>query len=337
MDTMDTGHFVVSLSNDPARSRSPWKLEMRRSFAGKKIRRFFSTEGEAWAAGDEMVRKVREAGVDSLRERAGMSMRSATEAWEARHRGKSKSHREKAAKIAGELRGAFALVAVSPGELARWFGDVPGSPTTRAVVFRYVRGFFRWAHRMGYVARDPVLALDAPVATPRRNILDPEQMRALLEADQPDWLRWVNALGGFAGLRTEEIFRLRWEDVDPKAGEIFVSREVSVVKGRESIAERIVDFTPPLTRRAKKMPRKGPVCPIYRRGLDSARRALVASLGWVKWPENALRHSFATYHLADCKNPSATAHQMGHSSVVMVRRVYAVPARRADAAEWWAI
>lgn len=335
---MDNKHFSVSWYS--ARPRTPWKVEVKASFAGRKVRRFFESEGEAWSEGAKLVEAIRERGLSGLDDPGpgGMSMQAATEAWEKRFVGKSKSHREKAAKVAGDLREAFATVAVAPADLDRWFARVPGTENTRAVVWRYVRGFFRWARRMEFLERDPGGVLDAPVTSPRRNILMAAQMRDLLAAEMPEWLRWAIVFGGFAGLRTEEIFRLQWEDIDPVAGEIFISADVSVRKTEDSIAERIVDFTEPITRRAAGMQGKaGPVVPVYRRKLDSERRAVAAALGWPKWPENALRHSFATYHLARCKDPGKTAHQMGHSSPAMVRRVYAVPARRAHAEEWWSL
>jgi hypothetical protein len=37
------------------------------------------------------------------------------------------------------------------------------------------------------------------------------------------------------------------------------------------------------------------------------------------------------------KNAGKTAYQMGHTNPAMVQRVYAVPARKADGAAWWAI
>jgi len=48
--------------------------------------------------------------------------------------------------------------------------------------------------------------------------------------------------------------------------------------------------------------------------------------GTHSWPANALRHSFATYHLGQCGNPGTTAFQMGHTNPAMVQRAHAVPA-----------
>jgi integrase len=56
-----------------------------------------------------------------------------------------------------------------------------------------------------------------------------------------------------------------------------------------------------------------------------------------EWPDNSLRHSFATYHLGRAKNAGLTAYQMGHTSSAMVQRVYSVPAAMADWQAWWNI
>lgn len=97
------------------------------------------------------------------------------------------------------LEKKFPLVSVSPGELDGWFMSLPGTETTRAMFFRYTRMFFRWAHRMEYVARDPSAALDAPKAAVGRNILTVEQMRAVLSVEMDGWLFACILLGAFAG------------------------------------------------------------------------------------------------------------------------------------------
>ncbi len=61
---MDNSPFIVT--SYPARPRSPWKLEIRSKFAGKKIRRFFQTELAAWEAGERLTGQIREKGRQSL-------------------------------------------------------------------------------------------------------------------------------------------------------------------------------------------------------------------------------------------------------------------------------
>lgn len=331
---MDTRQFLISPY--PSRPSAPWKVEIRASFAGRKIRRFCETEAEAWSVAEELVEKIRAKGVESLRdESATMTMRAACVAFKARHAKKSKSHSDKVNQICDMLEKKFPTVAVSPAELDRWFSGLPGTETTRAMFFRYARMFFRWSNRMGYIQRDPSAALDAPKAAVGRNILTVDQMRAVLSVKMDNWLLACILLGGFAGLRTEELLRMDWEDIDLKAEEIHI--RPGVMKDSGGFFERIVDFTEPLSRRKDALTGKGKLVPVTSRLFHYARGAVAGALEWPTWPDNCLRHSFATYHLARSLDPGKTAYQMGHSSPAMVRRVYAVPARRADGAAWWTI
>jgi integrase len=330
-------HFVVSPY--PSRPATPWRVNVRESFAGQRIRRFCSTEAEAWAVGAELVRKIRAGGVDSAtsNEDGGLTVARAGGMFLERVQGKSKSHREKAEKFVHRLGESFGLMSgVTAAGLERWVRNMGESPTSQATAFRYSRMFFRWAHSRDMIERDPMRGVDCPQGRPRRKILSVDEMDAFLSVPMPGWLLASIVLGGFAGLRTEEMLRMRWEDVRVDAGEIDVLP--GVMKDSGGFCERIVNFTEPIQRRAGLFSgKKGMLVPKYRRLFHDARRGLARSLGWPGWPENSLRHSFATYHLAKCGNPALTAYQMGHTSSAMVQRVYAVPARRADAAAWWGL
>jgi integrase len=99
--------------------------------------------------------------------------------------------------------------------------------------------------------------------------------------------------------------------------------------------QRIVDFTEPLRRRRSWLAKqKGKIIPVASETLHTHRRRACAPV-LTEWPDNCLRHSYATYHLGRCKNPGLTAYQMGHTSSAMVSRVYAVPAALADWRAWW--
>jgi integrase len=157
-----------------------------------------------------------------------------------------------------------------------------------------------------------------------------------------DALRAWFLLGAFAGLRSIEVHRMRWEDVDPKSGQIEVRREVS--KQSSGLPERIVDFTEPLARRKEFFKGKSGLIVVAKSlRLYREREALIERLNeaglvpWAKLPENALRHSYATYHLGRCQDAGKTAHQLGHSSTALVLKTYAVPSRKADWRAWWRI
>ena len=64
---------------------------------------------------------------------------------------------------------------------------------------------------------------------------------------------------------------------------------------------------------------------------DRERAALLA-----KWPQNALRHSFGSYHLARFPDAAALALQMGNSPA-MIFKHYRELVKPADAAKYWEI
>jgi Phage integrase family len=71
----------------------------------------------------------------------------------------------------------------------------------------------------------------------------------------------------------------------------------------------------------------------YYRRLEAAR----IKAGISKWPSNALRHSYASYHLAYHQNAAALALQMGHTSQAMIFSNYREVVTRQDAERYWAI
>ena len=68
-----------------------------------------------------------------------------------------------------------------------------------------------------------------------------------------------------------------------------------------------------------------------------ARRKTRDAIGLKTWPANALRHSFASYHLAEFKNAAATATELGHTSPAMLYKHYRELVRPDAAAHWWQI
>ena len=267
-----------------------------------------------------------------------MSVAQALRMWSVEGEGKSKSHADKIAATVKELSSVLKgpVARVEPLTVDRWLKTLGGSETSRAMWFRYARMFFRWCCRMRFIDRSPLDGLRPPRATPGRNILTPDQMKMLLQAPMSDDVMALVLLGGFAGLRTVEVARMSWEDIDTKTKQIHVRPEVS--KQHDGMLQRIVDMTEPLVKRRKFFDgKKGRIVTGSMEALYERRRKVALALGWEGWPDNALRHSFATYHLGRCGNPGLTAYQMGHTSPAMVQRVYAVPAVRADWKAFWRI
>lgn len=341
---MKPRYFVGAYASRPG----IWKLEIPASVAGIRIKRFFKSEAEAWSAGPGLLEELQTTGTQGVREKAqgGLSMRSAVRDYIATKAKCSQEHRDKIERVCGALLEEFdgPLASVTPLKAGKWFDTVEGSPTTRAGWHRYASGFFAWCVDMELIDRNPLKKIKPPKAEAKRSLVTPAEMMTILGEEMSNELRAWFLLGGFAGLRSIEVRRMRWEDVDAARGEIEVRREVS--KQSSGLPERIVDFTEPLTNRAAFFAddkKKGLILPPHSLRIYQERQKLIArlheekKLPWSKFPENALRHSFATYHLGRCQDAGKTAHQLGHSTTAMVKRVYAVPSRRADWKAWWAL
>src|SRR5262249_39796404 len=80
---------------------------------------------------------------------------------------------------------------------------------------------------------------------------------------------------------------------------------------------------------------KGSVTPQegFRQTFDNAR--IAAGISIDEWPDNALRHSFASYHLAHFKNAAATALELGHHDSRITFAHYRELVKPKEAARWW--
>src|SRR5439155_4739 len=71
--------------------------------------------------------------------------------------------------------------------------------------------------------------------------------------------------------------------------------------------------------------------PKYRELLDAARKAARIE----QWPHNALRHSFASYHLAQFKDAAVLSLELGHTNSNLVFQHYRQLVRPKQAETYW--
>ena len=321
---------------DATRTESPWICDFHAH--GKRLRRFFPSEELAWAEGAKLTAQVTEKGTASLSApEGGLTVAAAVRMFVNEAERRSASHSQKLDIFERAFPAAFKgrVADIEPAALRKWIKARSANGNTQAMYYRYAKLFFYYLTANRLLPHDPMVGVPAPKTKPGRNILQPRQMKALLALELPDHVRALLLLGGFAGLRTEEIERMTWENVNTKTGQIHVPP--GAMKDSGGYDQRIVDFTEPLKRRKAWLAKqKGKIIPVASETLHTHRRRACAPV-LKEWPDNCLRHSFATYHLARAKNAGLTAFQMGHTSAAMVQKVYAVPAALADWKAWWAI
>jgi len=193
---------------------------------------------------------------------------------------------------------------------------------------------FNFAVGRGYTSSNPA-EKTAKAREPRAKpgILSVEQASALLSCAAPEILPYI-AVGLFAGLRRAEIERLDWSEIDFESGHI----EVTAEKSKSKVANRFITMQPSL--REWLLPQrklKGNVTPQdrfeFRQLFEQARK----DAGIDEWPDNALRHSFASYHVAKFRDAKGLALEMGHTDSGMLFNHYRALVRPNEAERYWSI
>ena len=119
---------------------------------------------------------------------------------------------------------------------------------------------------------------------------------------------------------------MTWKMVDFKRKHIDLPAEITKDGDR-----RIVDMSDNLVEwlLACRKP-SGPLSPST--SVGSAGRS-AGQMGWKEWPDDILRHSYGSYHLAKHRNAALTAEQMGHKNARMLYAHYREVVKEASAIE----
>ena len=212
------------------------------------------------------------------------------------------------------------------------------SPSQRAKRRRYLNILFNDAVSQRWIKENPLLGIKAPrKVSAEKVIFSPQQVASLLWATQqiaPEMLPSL-VLKCFSGIRNEELFRISWGDV---GSSIIVQAGFSKTGRRRSIT-----IFPALKawlsvcKRGKKdelvfsarPERENRAAAWYQEMKPIAHTA-----GISPWPQNALRHLFGSYHLAEKKDEGLTSYEMGNSPSV-VRSNYVDAVTEEDCKEFW--
>lgn len=278
---------------------------------------------------------------------------------------KTVSHR--VGRLAEEF-GDKLVSAIDEGTFADWFnglrntrpdklGEKP-SITTRDNSKRTCRTFFAFCMARGWITSNPVPIVSRKKTKAHRvarnkapEIMMPGDVQKFLltveEIAAPILPFWL--LKFFAGVRDAEAARLDWSMVSLKKKIITIPAEAS-----KTGDERIVAILPMLAEwLAPYEMKSGPLAPTaskrryyYRKTLKHLRRPdkiegkqkRGAPPKSFKFPSNAARHSFATYHLYHFRNAGETSMQLGHKgNPSMLWEHYANPSAQEYASSFWEI
>lgn len=226
-----------------------------------------------------------------------------------------------------DLIGDKVFDTVSRADLKETLEALLPTEPARAATARACRALWRWGMRvdpaiagadmtigLDFRGRRPVPAKAVPKAP---KVLTIAQCQAIIDGIAEEY---VGAIGLmlFAGIRPEEVAGdhkewMRWEFISKKDKIVRVPEEIS--KTRKA---RVLEGLPPaLWRLIKPGAMADNICPFSARAAMKAAAKLAGFRTRTKrdappWPQDAMRHTFATYALAFTQDPGQVSLWLGH-------------------------
>ena len=209
---------------------------------------------------------------------------------------------------------------ISAEECKAYINQAFDTPWQRNKARLILSGVFSTACKRGWCAENPVRKVEPECVEEKRiRILSKEEIGRLMhtaETFEGGACLAATAIMLYAGVRPNEVERLRWSDVRLDDGVICIAPHHSKTGGA-----RHVTIFQPLARILKRIRRPGDerICPPNWRRL---RTRLHHVAGFANWQPDVLRHTFATHHLATFRNYAELQLEMGHRSAELLRTRY---------------
>jgi integrase len=225
------------------------------------------------------------------------------------------------------------IKSIEPRELENWLHSLGLSPQSLNNFRTVVSGLFEHAVKRDLLGRNPMRAVARVKAIDKAPaIFTPDQLEKLLQAAPSDLLPAL-AIQAFAGVRTAEILRMEWPEIDLVRGYVNVAATKAKTAKRRliPIASNLSNWLHPYSNRV------GRIWPRKISAYHIAIRELLPKAELKKWPANGLRHSFASYFLAEHQDASKLALEMGHTSARMIFDAYREVVTPEEAERYWLI
>lgn len=205
---------------------------------------------------------------------------------------------------------SLCLTDLTTAALDKWLGSLKLGAVSKNDIRRVLGTCGNWAEKQGYLLKgsNPFLGMmrykEEKTAVA---IFTPEQITSLLTAAD-DALRPYLAIGAFAGLRTAELQRLDWSEIDLDRGFITVAASKAKTRRRRlvPISDNLKLWLTPLRQAS------GPIC-LHVCAQHAAREKCVG----FAWAKNGLRHSYISYRLAVLHDTARVALEAGNSPQVI--------------------
>ena len=243
--------------------------------------------------------------------------------------------------------GARIAADITGEEISTWLSGLNVGSVTLANFRRVLVVAFNFAVEHGYAPSNPAAKSIKPaIVESEIGILTPGETAGLLAMTSQELVPLV-AIGFFAGIREAELLRLDWRDIDFDGGLI----EIKARKAKTA-SRRLIKIRPNLIKWLEPHRKlSGPVAPFAdratREGMMRNRRRfgfgtpgtetpaeIATGITLRPWPDNAARHSFASYALAKEQDLSGLALEMGNSPSIILKHYRELVRPKAAEAYW---
>lgn len=225
--------------------------------------------------------------------------------------------------------------------LQMWLDGMTVSNRTKLNELRLTSGLLNFAVRRKYASRDlldELAAVERPEVIPSQTLIFTSvELRELFASAPASLVVWL-VFGGFCGLRSAEILRLDWRDVNSQRRFVEVRADNAKTAQRRLVPlcdAAIAWLTPRAKDEGHVVPRQGDHGVYYdlTAAVNRARKQ-AGFKGKFKWKRNGLRHSFCSYRLAITQDAAKTALEAGNSPQ-MIFRHYRELTTEEEAKEWF--
>ncbi len=241
----------------------------------------------------------------------------------------------------GKFADAFKLRInrITRAELETWLNGLGVGAVTWNNYRTSLAGFFGFAKLRKFLPADwtemdSIKPIDLADTEPV--VFSPKAFSRIIEAATPESFQILLAIGAFAGIRSEECCKLKWEDFDWDSGFIFLRK--NIVKGKASqrhqrqvpIADNLAEWLAPHRHN------RGLICPYKTPKVASGYKDRLARKLGIKWVKNGLRKSWISYQLALTQDAGKVARWAGNSPSVIASNYEKLVTPEA-AREWFSI
>ena len=226
---------------------------------------------------------------------------------------------------------------ITPQECAGYIEQAFDTPRQRQKARLILSGVFGTAVKRGWCDSNPVARVEAPrVVEQQVPILSPQEIEQITTAAEEYHSGSCAAAVGlmlYAGIRPHEVARLSWEQVDLQERAIYILPRHSKTGG----ARRVTIHRPLQRILQKHCHADGErICPPnWLKHWRELRRAA----GWDsparRWPQDVLRHTFASYHLSHFRSFAELQLEIGHRDATLLRTRYVDQRGVRNAQRFW--